>query len=582
MSGRGAFIQIPADVQAALDKNKISRKASFSTSSDSGMNSGTVTPTTPKLHVDYTAFPLTIQGEILLRTVQSNISSYPHPSVALQFFECTSRYAEFFKMRSDLIQPTLGSLLDSRGIHSPQLAVQERAFYLFHKFIRDLRGSLDNALVPSILESMSVSPSSDPDFESLALTTLLVILAFSRQDLLAIKPVIPDRESPEEDLLLKASTMSSPFDSQLYLFETVGILIWSFSDSPDQQRSLLEVACNPLLAQIASNLQLPISSADDILPILTIHHAMMAIGNIAKGFPEPTDNALALPSPPWVAVFKQSTEAILAVLDRLNTSKAIREAARFAFARIVATASTRVLEYVALFVKGIVAHFDPSELVEFLGFLGLVLHKLKVRLSKCCTSGSIRGLTPCPLTRFAFQGDLLDVLDGLVLPIIQKVFQILAEPVTGTDDELAHTNLRAAYLSFIASIMGARLDAVFLSPTNKPELENILNNVSSFATQYGDPICQKLAFSILARAVVAWAFNPAAVRIALAGPLALGTGPEAKILPTTQVIPGFEAYAYERLLPLCFEVPSNAAFRPKDGQSQLVSFNILLNPAAAS
>lgn len=57
------------------------------------------------------------------------------------------------------------------------------------------------------------------------------------------------------------------------------------------------------------------------------------------------------------------------------------------------------------------------------------------------------------------------MLDGLVLPVIQKVFQILAEPVSGTDDELSHNSLRAAYLSFIASIMGARLDAVFLSPS---------------------------------------------------------------------------------------------------------------------
>jgi exportin-T len=215
-----------------------------------------------------------------------------------------------------------------------------------------------------------------------------------RQDLLAIKPVIPERESPEEDLLLKASTMTSPFDAQLYLFETVGILIWSLGEAPDQQRSFLEAAVNPLLAEIAANLQRgPPASADDILPILTIHHAMMAIGNVAKGFPEPTDNALALPLPPWVAVFKQSTEAILAVLDRLNTLKAIREAARFAFARIVATASTRVLEYVALFVKGIVAHFESSELVEFLGFLGLVLHKLKVRPSLSSSSLIMAGLS---------------------------------------------------------------------------------------------------------------------------------------------------------------------------------------------
>lgn len=31
-----------------------------------------------------------------------------------------------------------------------------------------------------------------------------------------------------------------------------------------------------------------------------------------------------------------------------------------------------------MFVNAIVAQFEPSELVEFLGFLSLILHKLKV------------------------------------------------------------------------------------------------------------------------------------------------------------------------------------------------------------
>jgi len=52
----------------------------------------------------------------------------------------------------------------------------------------------------------------------------------------------------------------------------------------------------------------------------------MALGNIAKGFPEPSDTALAQAPPPWISVFKQSTEAILAVLERMNQYKVIRDA----------------------------------------------------------------------------------------------------------------------------------------------------------------------------------------------------------------------------------------------------------------
>lgn len=75
---------------------------------------GEVNPSALKASIDYATLPLTLQGELLVRAVQSNITSYPHPAVSLQFFECASRYAEFFKLRTDCVQPTLGSLLDRR------------------------------------------------------------------------------------------------------------------------------------------------------------------------------------------------------------------------------------------------------------------------------------------------------------------------------------------------------------------------------------------------------------------------------------------------------------------------------------
>ena len=285
----------------------MSRKASFSSdrsnssmTTDTPPNGEVASAAVAKATIDYATLPLTLQGELLVRTVQSNISSYPHPAVSLQFFECASRYAEFFKLRSDCVQPTLGSLLDGRGLHNDKPAVRHRAFYLFQRFIKDIRASISADFIPSILESMS--------------------------DLLAIKPDVPERETAEEDLLVKATTMPSSFDAQLYLFETVGILISVMRNEPEQQLAFLQAACNPLLAEIARDIQIPTNGPDDILPILNVHHAVMALGNIAKGFPEPTENALTMAPPPWISVFKQSTEAILAVLERMNQHKVIRDA----------------------------------------------------------------------------------------------------------------------------------------------------------------------------------------------------------------------------------------------------------------
>lgn len=70
------------------------------------------------------------------------------------------------------------------------------------------------------------------------------------------------------------------------------------------------------------------SGPDDILPVLNVHHLVMALGNIAKGFPEPSEKALATDPPAWIPVFKQSTEAVLAVLERMNRYKVIRDAVR--------------------------------------------------------------------------------------------------------------------------------------------------------------------------------------------------------------------------------------------------------------
>jgi exportin-T len=55
---------------------------------------------------------------------------------------------------------------------------------------------------------------------------------------------MPERETPEEDLLVKAQEVpDDAFDAQLYLFETVGILISVLQEAPEQQLGFLQVRC---------------------------------------------------------------------------------------------------------------------------------------------------------------------------------------------------------------------------------------------------------------------------------------------------------------------------------------------------
>lgn len=65
---------------------------------------------------DYSEFALTAHGQMLYTLVQSGISAHPHNTVALQFFETTARYTDFFKVRKECIMPTLQAMVDQRFV----------------------------------------------------------------------------------------------------------------------------------------------------------------------------------------------------------------------------------------------------------------------------------------------------------------------------------------------------------------------------------------------------------------------------------------------------------------------------------
>lgn len=51
----------------------------------------------------------------MLALVESNISSYPHHLVVMQFFEAVTRYGEFFRIRKECNQTVLTAFIDSRS-----------------------------------------------------------------------------------------------------------------------------------------------------------------------------------------------------------------------------------------------------------------------------------------------------------------------------------------------------------------------------------------------------------------------------------------------------------------------------------
>lgn len=63
---------------------------------------------------DYSEYPLTTHGEMLMALVRSNACAYPNNAVAMQFFETCARYGDFFKVRKECTVPLLEAMIGQR------------------------------------------------------------------------------------------------------------------------------------------------------------------------------------------------------------------------------------------------------------------------------------------------------------------------------------------------------------------------------------------------------------------------------------------------------------------------------------
>ncbi|KAJ1307606.1 hypothetical protein OPQ81_001701 [Rhizoctonia solani] len=458
---------------------------------------------------NWESYPLTPHGEMLDALMQSRISAYPHNSVAMQYFETVGRYGEFFKVRKQYVGGVLTALIDARGIHHPKESVRRRVFYIFYKFIKECKLEIPVEHVTTIIDSM--------------------------RDVLVVRAELPEPESSEQDLLNEALGSAGFFDSQLYLFESVGTLVSLLGKEPEKQAAVLESVTNPLLASLQQSIQTPINGPQDVLPILQAHHVIRALGSVAKGFPEAPESTTRESTPAWILVLKQVAEAILVSLERMNQHRAIRDASRFAFARIIASTGSNITQYIPMLMNHLIQQSQPVELVDFLSFLSFTTHKL--------------------------QTAIFTVLDELIAPLGTHIFELLATPVEGTDDRLQHNDTKKAYLDFVTHIMNDKMHAVFVSERNKEQLPTLVQNIASIAEDLSDPASSRLALTFLAKSTVAFAQAPDAPG---------ASAPSVQL----DVVPGYQTFIYERLVPLAFGIPASPSFNIKDGQSLSATMEI--------
>jgi len=263
------------------------------------------------------------------------------------------RHATLFEVHTNYIPQALEGF--NKCIHDSHIRVKTRSWYLFHRFVKSLRQHMGE-VAEAIMRAMG--------------------------DLLVIRAELPkDKDDADEMSSESKQGENTTFESQLYLFEAVGCMCSVPSLPVEKQAILIKSVTTPLFSDIEQSLTA--AESGDARATLQIHHDIMALGILGKGFSDwvagsHLDKACASEV---ASEFGRVTEAILVALERLSRFSIVREAARFSFVRIVGVLSSTILPSLPRWISGLMAKSSTKEEISmFLKLLNQLIHSFKVHL----------------------------------------------------------------------------------------------------------------------------------------------------------------------------------------------------------
>lgn len=388
--------------------------------------------------------------EMMSKMVDSELASYPHPAVQLQYMEICVRYVQFFEQNPASIPKVLENFVSF--VHSNHVRVRTRSWYLFQRFVRHLRAKLGD-VAQTVVQAVG------------DLLTIKAELAADNDD---------DISSDDND-----QSADAVFSSQLYLFEAVGCVSSTSSVPTETKVGIAKSIIGPLFQDLNNNL--PGAKNGDDRSILQIHHIMMAFGALAYGFSDWSPGQSTSTQPPGEvsAEFQEASEAVLVALEALKSRLEIRTAARHTFSRFMGVLGSRILPQLPRWIDGLLSSASSNdEMAMFLRLLAQVV--------------------------YGFKTEILSILDQLLSPLLQRVFAGLSSNIEGTDDEIQLKELKLQYLNFVLVILNNDLGQVLVSPTNQGTFEAFMGTINHFCRDPSDPQAARLAFSVLARMTSLW------------------------------------------------------------------------------
>lgn len=469
---------------------------------------------------------------ILLQT--SSVFLMDNSYVQILFFELVVRHFNFLGSDEKDEISLLNIFCSPFGMFNQREKVRLRSWYLFTRLIKMTKPKLATPILSQIIGK--VSP------------------------LLNIKAVVQEQDGTEEDTI---------FDSQLYLFEGVGLLIGSNTDS---NFDILDEVLTPLFTAletcVSSQLQTP-------AVVLQSHHLLMAVGTLARGVhgglvpDNQVNNTLVnrkLIHRSLIEKFSNIAEVVLVVFSFFSKHENVRDASRFTFARLIPILNNQVVPFasklIALYLE---SDLSTAEMNDFLGFLGQMVHM------------------------FHHDQGSYQLFDSLLTPVINKIHVAMRQidgegsiensdwsnggisstdsngkNVVVTDSFRDKILLKKAYYGVLQSFVTNSVTSLLLTDTNRGILSTVLMDLLTYIPEeVQETSTVKLALNVLVSFVRCFGSGEC-------------TDENDKNGKNIGKLEGLNEFFITKIVPLVFEIPFKPEYKfdIKDGSCRVVACDL--------
>lgn len=452
-----------------------------------------------------------IYQDFMVKLITLNfLLSINHPKIQMGFFDTVVKNYGFLNLKAeqvDLVQRILQIFISPVGLFNERETVRLRSWYLFFRFIKLSKRSLHNH---AFIEELVVK----------------------LQPLLAIKAVLPITD--EDNDVIEGGN----FNSQLYLFETVGILA-SLALPESLGLKLMDSIFSPFFADLEECVATaPNVRSQQPLIALQGHHTLMAIGTFARGFDHEGGKTY---SPEVIRKISDAAQVVLIMLEQFPSQEIIRDSSRFAFSRFIPILGCEIKVHLAKLITLILAaeNLRLVEISDFMSFLGQIVHN------------------------FHSDDNIYQLLNSLFTPLVDKIMAMLRAQLQQEQllPELVRDKiqLKKAFLLFLGSLVLNHATSLLVTETNKQKFPEILSTLFEYAYDLSDPSVSRLAITQITNMVAVF-----------------GNG--GKINDTQDQygqalghVEGVDEFLMNKSTELSFALPfQNAQFDLKDAQFRLV------------